>query len=74
MPVAAREKREVLSGSSGGNLIKDTAKSDYGTEPVESDTTPDQEYYILRLYVAGQTKRSLTAFANLEPIRKVLLL
>ena len=26
------------------------------------------EFYILRLYVAGQTKKSLTAFANLKKI------
>ncbi len=38
------------------------------------DTTVDPEYlqddqiYILRLYVAGQTKKSLTAFANLKKI------
>lgn len=37
-------------------------------ESVESDKNSDQEYYILRLYVAGQTKKSLTAFANLKEI------
>ena len=29
---------------------------------------PDEEKYTLRLYVAGQTPRSLTAFANLKRI------
>ena len=28
----------------------------------------DDEYYILKLYVAGQTSKSLTAFANLKKI------
>jgi circadian clock protein KaiB len=46
----------------------DAAQNDNGPESVESDTTSDQEYYILRLYVAGQTKKSLTAFANLKEI------
>lgn len=44
------------------------AQNDSGPESVESDTNPDQEIYILRLYVAGQTKKSLTAFANLKEI------
>jgi circadian clock protein KaiB len=44
------------------------AKSENGLELPESDTKSDQEFYILRLYVAGQTKKSLTAFANLKKI------
>ncbi len=28
--------------------------------------SPEDEVYILRLYVAGQTAKSLTAFANLK--------
>jgi circadian clock protein KaiB len=44
------------------------AKSENGLELHESDTKSDQEFYILRLYVAGQTKKSLTAFANLKKI------
>jgi circadian clock protein KaiB len=47
---------------------EDAAQNDGGTEPIESDSTSDQEFYILRLYVAGQTKKSLTAFANLKEI------
>jgi circadian clock protein KaiB len=32
------------------------------------DPEQDEEYYILKLYVAGQTPKSLTAFANLKKI------
>ncbi|MCC4768801.1 circadian clock protein KaiB [Methanosarcina sp. DH2] len=48
--------------------MEDAAQNNNGPELVESDTTPDPEFYILRLYVAGQTKKSLTAFANLKEI------
>lgn len=42
-------------------------------ERIESDTEAseypqDDQTYILRLYVAGQTKKSLAAFANLKKI------
>ncbi len=42
-------------------------------ESIESDTkaseyVDDDQTYILRLYVAGQTKKSLAAFANLRKI------
>src|SRR5204863_10159356 len=37
--------------------------SDTGPEPPAG---PDAEYWDLRLYVAGQTPRSITAFANLK--------
>ncbi|MFB3763726.1 MAG: circadian clock protein KaiB [Methanotrichaceae archaeon] len=33
-----------------------------------SEYLQDDKIYILRLYVAGQTKKSLTAFANLKKI------
>lgn len=33
-----------------------------------SEYLPDDQIYILRLYVAGQTKKSLAAFANLKKI------
>ena len=33
-----------------------------------SEYSQDDRVYILRLYVAGQTKKSLTAFANLKKI------
>ena len=48
--------------------MKDTVQNDEGNEPFESDTMSDEEIYILRLYVAGQTKKCLTAFANLKKI------
>lgn len=44
------------------------AQNDGESAPIESDTMHDQEFYILRLYVAGQTNKSLTAFANLKKI------
>lgn len=40
--------------------------ADVEMEP--SEYLQDDEIYILRLYVAGQTKKSLTAFANLRRI------
>ena len=33
-----------------------------------AEDVQDDEYYILKLYVAGQTPKSLTAFANLKKI------
>lgn len=48
--------------------MKEIAQSNEKSVYTESDTTPDDETYILRLYVAGQTKKSLTAFANLKKI------
>jgi circadian clock protein KaiB len=48
--------------------MKDAAQIDDGPEPIESDTMLDQDTYILRLYVSGQTKKSLAAFANLMKI------
>ncbi len=38
------------------------------TEMEASEYLQDDKIYILRLYVAGQTKKSLTAFANLKKI------
>jgi circadian clock protein KaiB len=35
---------------------------------IELEPEPGKDVYILRLYVAGQTKRSLAAFANLKKI------
>lgn len=48
--------------------MEEEAQDNNGPEPVESGEESDQEFYILRLYVAGQTKKSLTAFANLKEI------
>jgi circadian clock protein KaiB len=50
------------------NLMKDAAQIYEESEPIDSDTTFDPEFYTLRLYVAGQTKKSLAAFANLKNI------
>jgi len=44
------------------------AQNDGRPVSIESDIMPDQEVYILRLYVAGQTRKSLAAFANLKKI------
>jgi circadian clock protein KaiB len=46
------------------------AKTDESADTVmePSDYSQDEETYILRLYVAGQTKKSLAAFANLKKI------
>jgi circadian clock protein KaiB len=38
------------------------------TKPISINTDQDKETYILRLYVAGQTSKSLEAFANLKKI------
>ena len=48
--------------------MKHTAQNDDWPETFESDTMPDQDIYILRLYVAGQIEKSLAAFANLKKI------
>lgn len=48
--------------------MENAEQNDNGPESFESDKESDQEYYILRLYVAGQTKKSLKAFANLKEI------
>ena len=37
------------------------------TEPAPADSA-DAEYWELRLYVAGQTPRAITAFANLKKL------
>lgn len=50
------------------NLIENTTRNFEEPESTDSDTTSDQDFYILRLYVAGQTKKSLAAFANLKKI------
>jgi circadian clock protein KaiB len=48
--------------------MEDATQNDEGSEPAQTDDMPDQDFYILRLYVAGQTKKSLAAFANLKKI------
>jgi circadian clock protein KaiB len=34
--------------------------------PIELNSISDEDFYILRLYVAGQTRKSLAAFTNLK--------
>ena len=46
--------------------MKDAAQKYEGPEPIDSESTSDQDFYILKLYVAGHTKKSLEAFANLK--------
>jgi circadian clock protein KaiB len=41
---------------------------DEGDETVQSGMESGENSYILRLYVAGQTRKSLAAFANLKKI------
>ena len=39
-----------------------------GAETIQPGPGPGEKVYLLRLYVAGQTRKSLTAFANLKKI------
>jgi circadian clock protein KaiB len=48
--------------------MKDGIQNDDELELIESETMHDEDFYILKLYVAGQTKKSLAAFANLKKI------
>ena len=48
--------------------MEDIFLNDDNSELIQSDSISDQNFYILRLYVAGQTAKSLTAFANLKKI------
>lgn len=45
-----------------------TESAEENTESIALDGSQDDRVYILRLYVAGQTRKSLTAFANLKKI------
>jgi circadian clock protein KaiB len=44
------------------------AESKDESGPAQQDPEQDGEYFILKLYVAGQPPKSLTAFANLKKI------
>jgi circadian clock protein KaiB len=52
---------------SGENFMGNAAQND-DSELIQSNGIPNQDFYILRLYVAGQTAKSLAAFANLKKI------
>jgi circadian clock protein KaiB len=54
-----RSAEEIKMGEEGIEAVQPGIK----LEPV-----PGKDVYILRLYVAGQTKKSLAAFANLKKI------
>ena len=45
-----------------------TESAKENTEPSSIDRSQDDRVYILRLYVAGQTRKSLAAFANLKKL------
>ncbi len=44
--------------------MEDAPINNDNDELIESDYISDKDFYILRLYVAGQTAKSLAAFAN----------
>lgn len=46
--------------------MKDLAEK--GHVPIESGSISDQEYYVLKLYVIGQTRNSRNAVYNLQKI------
>jgi len=48
--------------------MRSTRQTGSKTTPPKAGEKAPQEYWILRLYVAGQTPKSLTAFANLKRI------
>jgi circadian clock protein KaiB len=48
--------------------MEDAALNNDSSEVIQSNVIPDQDFYILRLYVAGQTNKSLAAFSNLRKI------
>jgi circadian clock protein KaiB len=52
-------------GNAGGTV---TESAEENTESITLDKSQDDRVYILRLYVAGQTRKSLAAFANLKKI------
>jgi circadian clock protein KaiB len=54
-----RSAEEIKMGEEGMEAVQP------GIEP---EPVPGKDVYILRLYVAGQTKKSLAAFANLKKI------
>jgi circadian clock protein KaiB len=54
-----RSAEEIKMGEEGMEAVQ------LGIEP---EPVPGKDVYILRLYVAGQTKKSLAAFANLKKI------
>jgi circadian clock protein KaiB len=48
--------------------MKNTPQPKVKTAPLETGQEPPEERWLLRLYVAGHTPKSLVAFANLKRI------
>jgi circadian clock protein KaiB len=48
--------------------MSNATKNDIEYESSQPGDMSDEEVYILRLYVAGQTKKSLEAFGNIKKI------
>jgi circadian clock protein KaiB len=48
--------------------MEDAALNNDSSDFIQSNAISDKDFYILRLYVAGQTTKSLAAFANLKKI------
>ncbi len=48
--------------------MENVAQNNFEPVSAQPDDVSDEKTFILRLYVAGQTKRSLVAFANLKNI------
>jgi len=49
-------------------FMEDIILNDDNSHFIQPNSPSDQDIYILRLYVAGQSAKSLTAFANLKKI------
>jgi circadian clock protein KaiB len=49
-------------------LMKDAAQNCEGPDSTQPDDMLDQDFYILRLYVAGHTRKSLITLTNLKKI------
>ena len=50
--------------------MENAAPNNDNDEFIQSNVISDKDFYILRLYVAGQTTKSLAAFTNLKKICK----
>jgi circadian clock protein KaiB len=64
----ATNQNSILARNSKNmrKFMRDLAEN--GNVPFESDSISDQENYVLKLYVNGQTRNSRNAIANLKKI------
>jgi circadian clock protein KaiB len=71
MAIAAKRK-----DSPSGERVTTPEEKENRTpkEPRRNEAEPDKDFWELRLYVAGQTPKSITAFANLKRICEEYLL